>query len=195
MDKWRYHPGILALAAIARSGEFGPVVGLRTTRIDYSHPYSDTDCVWTLLPHDLSIALEIFGKLPAPRSAVADVANGRLLGMIVFSSIDAGPWHTAEIGSRSAVLQRMVVLLCRDASVILQDSYADHIAVLENPPPDGTKVKPQIAKRPIPQDMPLLAELDAFIRYLGGGPPPRSSVQEAAQAVKAIAEARRLAGV
>jgi predicted dehydrogenase len=195
MDKWRYHPGILALAAMARSGEFGPVVGLRTTRIDYSHPYSDTDCVWTLLPHDLAIALEIFGKLPTPRSAVADRANGRLLGLTAFLSFDAGPWHIAEISARALAQHRMITLLCRDASAILQDSYADHLVVLENPPPDGVKAAPRTTPRPIPQDMPLLAELDAFIRYLGGGPPPKSSVQDAADMVRTIAEVRRLAGV
>src|SRR5215211_7399511 len=47
MDKWRYHCGVLEMAAIARSGELGPVIGLRTTRIQYSHPHANTDCVWT----------------------------------------------------------------------------------------------------------------------------------------------------
>jgi len=57
------------------------VVGLRTLRIGYGHDYRDTDCVWTLLPHDLAIAAEILGGLPAPCHAVADLANGEPMGL------------------------------------------------------------------------------------------------------------------
>ena len=38
MDKWRYHPGVLELAAIARSERLGRVHGLSTTRVGWGHP-------------------------------------------------------------------------------------------------------------------------------------------------------------
>jgi len=195
MDKWRYHPGVIELASIARSGELGPVVGLRTTRLGYSHPYTDTDCVWTLLPHDLSIALEIFGRLPPPRHAVADVADRRVLGLVATSSADGGPWHVAEVGVRSPSQQRIVTLFCRDGTATLQDSYADHIVITKNPPPDGNKAEPRMTQRPISQDMPLLAELAVFLEYLKGGPPPKSSAADAAAVVNTVVEIRRLAGI
>jgi predicted dehydrogenase len=195
MDKWRYHRGVLELAAMARSRKFGPVVGLRTTRIGYSHSYSDTDCIWTLLPHDLSIALEILGCVPVPRGAVADVAGARVMGLVAFFPTDNGPWHVAEVSARSPAQQRAVTLFCRDATLLLPDSYADHIVVAVNPPPDGTKCEPRTSALPIIEEMPLLAELKVFVEYLIGGPPPKSSVREAAQVVKAVAEARRLAGI
>ena len=195
MDKWRYHRGVTELASIARSGELGPVVGLRTTRIGYSHVYTDTDCVWTLLPHDMSIGVEILGQLLTPRSAVADLAGQRVLGLVSISSADGGPWHVAEISARSPVQQRVVTLLCRDGSAILQDAYADHIVIAENPPPDGTKAEPRKTRRPVVDKMPLLMELAAFIEHVTGGPPPKSSVREAADAVKTILQIRRLAGI
>ena len=195
MEKWRYHLGVLALAAIARSGELGPVIGLHTTRIGYAHGHSDTDCAWTLLPHDLSIAKEILGRLPPPRSAVADRADGRLMGLIALSAEEAGLWHAMEIGIRSPLWQRRVTLLCRDGAAILEDSYADHVLIVANPPPDGTHAQPQTTRRPIPVEMPLLAELAAFVGHLAGGPPPKSSAVEAAEAVAAIAEIRRLAAI
>jgi len=195
MDKWRYHRGVLELAAIARSGELGPVVGLRTTRIGYGHGHSDTDCAWTLLPHDLSIAKEVLGQLLAPRSAVADRTNGRLMGLVALSAAETGLWHTAEIGIRSPVWQRRVTLLCRDGVAILEDAYADHVLIVANPPPNGTAAEPQTTRRPIPVEMPLLAELAAFVGHLNGGPPPKSSAAEAAEAVAAIAQIRRLAAI
>ncbi len=157
MDKWRYHQGVLELAAIARSGELGPVIGLRTTRVGYGHGHPETDCTWTLLPHDLCIAQEILGRLLPP--------------------------------------QRLVTLLCRDGVATLEDAYADHLVMVANPPPGGTIAEPRTTRRPIPVEMPLLAELAAFVDHLNGGPPPRSSAAEAAETVAAIVEIRRLAAI
>ena len=66
MDKWRYHPGIHALRDLAQGGELGPVLGLKTVRIQGGNAHDDVDTAWTLLPHDMAIALEILGFLPAP---------------------------------------------------------------------------------------------------------------------------------
>ena len=173
------------LASIARSGEIGPVVGLRTIRIGYSHAYADTDCVWTLLPHDLAIAYEILGMILPPRSATADRVGTRVMGLTATSAANGGAWHVAEISVRSPVEQRAAILFCRDGVATLQDSYSDQVLVVENPPPDGgAKVAPRISRRPIVEDMPLLAELSAFVDHLKGGPPPKSSVREAADAGK-----------
>jgi predicted dehydrogenase len=194
MDKWRYHLGVLALADVARSGELGPVVGLRTIRVDFGHSHPDTDGIWTWLPHDLVIAREIFGRVLAPVAAVADRAGGEIMGLTVMLAADGGPWHVAEVGGRSPERRRTVTLLCRDGVAILQDAYADHLVMVANPPP-GTEAKPQITRRPLKVEMPLLAELSAFVGFLNGGPPPKSSVEEAAETVVTIVKLRRLAGL
>src|SRR5262245_29859200 len=51
---WRYHPGVQLLGEIARSGEIGRVVGLRSTRTNWTSPRTDVDSVWNLAPHDLT---------------------------------------------------------------------------------------------------------------------------------------------
>jgi hypothetical protein len=43
--------------------------------------------------------------------------------------------------------------------------------------------------------MPLLAELEAFVAHLEGGPAPKSSAAEGALIVRRIAELRALAGL
>lgn len=128
MDKWRYHLGVLALADIARSGELGPVVGLRTVRVGFGHSHPDTDCIWTLLPHDVVIAREIFGRSLPPVAAVADRAGRDIMGLTAMSAAAGGPWHIAEVGMRSPERRRTVTLLCRDGVATLEDAYADHLA-------------------------------------------------------------------
>jgi predicted dehydrogenase len=44
-----------------------------------------------------------------------------------------------------------------------------------------------------PGELPLLAELRAFVAHLAGGPAPRTSVTDGAAIVAAVEELRRLA--
>jgi predicted dehydrogenase len=195
MDKWRYHDGVLALAEVARTGELGPVTGLRTYRLGWGHDYGDVDCVWTLLPHDLSIAREIFGRPLPPFAAVADRAGNGVMGIVVSCGDPGGPWHVAEIGARAPERRRSIVLHCRDGTASLGGAYDDHISLLRDPPANGAAQDPQPVKRRIPTTMPLHAELRAFADFLSGGKPPKSSAGEAAETVEMIAAIRRLAGI
>ena len=78
MDKWRYHPGVIELRRIARSGELGKVSGLMTRRLGWDNTQSDVDALFHLAPHDLSIALEILGTIGrVPRTLRARPARGR----------------------------------------------------------------------------------------------------------------------
>lgn len=200
MDKWRYHPGVLALAAVVRSGELGPVRGLKTRRLGWGDFHPDVDCAWTLLPHDLAIALEILGRVPAPQYAAADVStSGRLHSLTAFFSAGA-VWHLAEVGIRTATVCRSVELLCAGGTALLADSYADHVVIQRGEPPRLLPTGERTAatepeRRACGDDMPLLAELRAFVAFLRGGPAPRSSAAEGAAIVAAVAGARALAGL
>jgi predicted dehydrogenase len=185
MDKWRYHPGVERLAAIARSGELGRVIGLRTTRIGRDRQH-DVDAIWWLAPHDLSIALEVLGKLPAPRSAAADSIDGRAFGL--FGLLGESPWHVLEISCRADEHRRKVVLACEGGLAVLPESYSDSVRIVRA---DGSDDE----LRPVSAELPLLRELRAFVEHLDGGPPPRSSAAEGAAIVQAISELRLLAGL
>jgi predicted dehydrogenase len=179
MDKWRYHPGVELLGELARSGELGQVIGLRTTRIGWERP-RDLDHVWVLAPHDLATGLEILGEIPAPRSAVA--SRGALLGLL-----GEHPWQALDLSGRSQKRRREVVLVCEEGIAVLDDSYDDHVSVVHS---EG---EPEL--RPISTELPLLRELRAFVEHLAGGPPPRSSADEGVAVVRAISELRALAGL
>ena len=86
---WRYHPGVQLLGEIARSGEIGPIVGLRRTRTNWTSPRTDVDSIWNLAPHDLTLAIEILGGIPEARSAVAELHDGRAVGMTALLGDDA----------------------------------------------------------------------------------------------------------
>ena len=191
MDKWRYHPGIEALAAIASSGELGRVVGLRCTRIGWGSPHLDVDAIWLLAPHDLSIALEVLRQIPAPRCAVAERVNGTVTGVVALLGDD--PWLAIDVSTAAGVERREVRLVGTDGIATLAGGYSDQIVVTRGDVRAAVTREDEV--RPISTELPLLRELRAFLIHLRGGPPPRSSAAEAADEVHAIAQIRQLAGL
>jgi predicted dehydrogenase len=190
MDKWRYHPGVGMLGEIARSGELGGVVGLKTVRVGWGNPHSGSDAVWILAPHDLAIALEILGEVPAPRAAVAERIGSTMTGLS--GLLGNTPWFTLDVSAAHTERRREVRLVCEGGVAVLASAYADHIAILRGDPqcePRG--LEPEL--RPIGTEMPLLRELEAFLGHLDGGPPPRSSAEEGAAMVVALADLVALA--
>ena len=192
MDKWRYHPGVEMLREIARSEELGPALGLRTTRVGWANPHSDVDPIWILAPHDLSIALEVFGNIPTPRAAIAERLNGTPTGLV--GVLGSDPWMVLDVSILDPVRRREIRLHCRDGVAVLSDAYSDHIRVTR-----GFDSRPRAAcapeLRPISTEPPMLRELRAFLRHVEGGPPPRSSAAEGAMIVNAVSDLRDLAGV
>jgi predicted dehydrogenase len=194
MDKWRYHPGVTALAHIARSGELGAVSGLVTYRLAWGHPHPDSDAAWILVPHDLSIGLEILGDIPPPVAAVAETDD---LGLLALAGVLQGAvWHRFEIGVRSAERVRSVELRCRDGIATLGGAYDDVIRVQRTQAALRGGPAPEPELRAVAQTMPLLAELEAFVAFVAGtGLPPKSSAADGLRVVRTIERLRALAGI
>lgn len=186
MDKWRYHNGVLLLAELARSGELGSIVGMHTTRIGYADSHSDADAAWTLAPHDLSIALEVFGGVSTLSQAHGHVDHrSQVRTLAATFTDDQARWLTVHVSDRSPIDRREVHLVGTDGSALLGGGYADHVHVRRGPHYDQRAFTP---------NMPLEAELSVFLDHLRGGPAPRSSAAEAATSVRLIAEARLAVG-
>lgn len=189
MDKWRYHAGVGELARIARDGSLGSVLSLHTIRVGWERPHLDVDGAWTLAPHDLSIALEILGAVPRPVAAAGFCLDG---GTTLHALLEVGPVpHVLEVSERSAERRRVVALHCAQGVAILGGGWEDHVTV-HAPDGSGSFTVTRVETR---GELPLLAELRAFVEHLAGGPPPRSSAEDGAAIVAAIAELRALAGI
>jgi predicted dehydrogenase len=192
MDKWRYHPGVLEIGRIARSGELGPVVGLRTSRLGWGSSHDDVDAPWVLAPHDLSIALEILGTVLPARAAAAEVSDGDVVGLV--GVCGASPWHVFEVSAQRRLNDRSIRLLCQHGIAELTDSYADCVLITRGKV-GRVNQAPEPERRPVGNEMPLLRELEAFVQHLEGGPPPHSSASEGAAIVRVLAELRAMAGL
>lgn len=188
MDKWRYHPGVLELARIARAGELGAPVGIHTRRVTLGHRYSDVNTVWIHAPHDLVIALEILGEVPQPRSAVPELVGGELCGLTAL--LGDSPWLVIEVTTLAPAHRRELRLVCEEGVAQLDGAEAGAVVIGR-----AGQIDPEgVERRPIAAEMPLLAELRAFVEHLQGGPAPRSSAADGVTIVEAVASMIALAG-
>jgi len=190
MDKWRYHPAVAVLAAIAREERLGTVHGLRTVRVQWGNRHDDVDALWILGPHELAIALEVLGEVPRPAAAVAHREGDRVLAFHALLWA-LSRWHAFEVSERSPVNVRRIELHCDDGVAVLAGGWDEHVSVYR-PGPQGDLREQRL---PAEGEAPLLAELRAFVDHLRGGPRPRSSAAEGLAAVEAIASLRKLAEV
>lgn len=186
---WCYHPGVEALAEISRSGELGPVQGLRSTRTNWASPRRDVDSVWNLAPHDVALAQFILGEIPPPRFAHAELIDDRCVGMIAV--MGTRPWAVFEVSNRFREKRREVRLHCRDGVAVLPDADSGSIEITRN----GAGLKPAVEVRPVSRESALTRELAAFCAHLGGGPAPRATGAHGLAVVETLATLRRLAGL
>ncbi|MEZ5959795.1 MAG: Gfo/Idh/MocA family oxidoreductase [Hyphomonadaceae bacterium] len=180
MHKWRYHPGIIEFARIASSEEYGPVQGLRTLRLGWKNPHEGTNSLWVLAPHELSIALEIFGEVPELINAAPDPMDADMGGIGYFRTSGGVPFVT-EFSFGHPMRQRRLLMRCRDAALTIDDSDYAAIIVQREGANNSETVR-------ISEDMPLLAELRRFLAHLRGGPAPVSSFADELKIITVLAQ-------
>ena len=186
MDKWRYHPGVRELARLVRAGELGEPVALVARRVAWGNPHQDIDPLWTYLPHDLAIVLDVLGYLPAPRVAAAEVIGGRLTGATVL--LGEQPWVSLEVSTAAPASRRELRVVGETGCAVLDGGYADELLVSRSGPPEGPPERIDIRG-----EMPLLAELRAFVEFLQGrGPAPMSPAPDGCAVVELIEEVHRM---
>ena len=168
MDKWRYHPGIERLAALARDKELGRIVGLRTsgsageTRTTSTPPGSS--CRTSSRSGWRSSGWRLRRRARSPTSSTERSSASSASSV----TIPGTRWRSR---ARSAERRREVRLFCEDGVAVLPDPYSDHVQIFRRTElTEQTAPEPEL--RPISTELPLLRELRAFLEHLDGGPLP-----------------------
>ncbi|UXX80407.1 Gfo/Idh/MocA family oxidoreductase [Reichenbachiella carrageenanivorans] len=183
MHIWLYHPGILAIAEIVKSNELGKLKGIRSTRANWTSPRKDTDSVWNLAPHDVTITKAILGQIPQPKYAVVENHQGTIRGM--YAVLGKYPYSIFEVSNRYENKRREVRAHFEKGVVVLQDEKVKHIDIHygDDQSEQGTK---EVEKRSFDPTPPLRLEVKEFVEYLNGGPKPRSNFQEGLEVIEVI---------
>lgn len=185
---WRYHPGVVLLGELARSGRLGSINAVKTVRTNWTSPRNDIDPVWTLLPHDLSIAIEIFGSIPRPAAAVVEKIDGQAAG--IWATFGGGnePPLIVEASTRYSDKRREIRVHGTEGIAVLAGNDATHIEVAR-----GSRLRPEIELLEFDSTPPLQLELESFVSHVRGGPRPKTDGREGLAVVEAVEHALALA--
>jgi predicted dehydrogenase len=186
MHKWRYHPGVEAMARIARSGELGPAVGMTLERLSWGGPERAASPLWVLAPHDLSIALHVLGEVPRPVWATPHPLAPSGRGAMALLETRAGQRVSLSVSYDAPAYRRHVVLGCARGAVQLADPMDDHVRIAR-PGADEER-------RPISTEPPLLRELRIFLEHLQGGPAPVTSLEDEIAILEALEQISQMTG-
>lgn len=190
MHNWRYHRGVRLLSEIAKSKELGELIFMKSNRCNWTSPRSDVDSVWTLIPHDITIAYEVLGYFPKPKSAIVEEYGGIQRGMTAL--LGKNPACVMEVSNRYADKRREIRLHFSGGVAVLENETVDYIQIYHG----DDRSKPEDMKleiRKFEPITPLLEELKSFIGYLKGGPPPLTPLAEGVEVIRIIDELKKLA--
>lgn len=183
MHIWLYHRGIIMLSDIAKSEELGKVISLKSRRCNWTSPRMDTDSIWNLAPHDITICQAILGYIPIPVFSTVERYNGVARGML--GVLGANPNFIFEVSNRYATKQREVRLHCEKGVAVLKDENVDYVEI-HHGGDESTIKQLNIERRPFGTKSALIEELEEFINYLDGGPSPRSSLEHGVKVIRTL---------
>jgi len=84
-----YHPAVAKLKQVVESGELGEIYYIYSQRVNLGIIRSDENALWSLAPHDISVALYLFGDAPVSASARGSCYIQRDTGIedVVFANL------------------------------------------------------------------------------------------------------------
>jgi len=198
MHKWHYHPGIAALADVAASGRLGVVVGVTSERTGTANPSNDTDAIWLLGPHELTIGRRILGSFADSITGVADLTDAGVVGAEAITRWEDGRWHRWSVSVRPSETRRTVTVQGSTGRAILERPDSTHIRLYDDVP---AGVKASVNERSpsdviaVAAELPLLRELRSFREHLTGGAPPPTTGADGLAVVTLLSSLRESAGL
>lgn len=180
----RFHPAFTALAALVAQGRLGRIARLESIRAGQGKLFEDTDVLWDLGPHDLSLMMALTGSAPlrarlTTESSVSDhLADTAWLDLDFAGGITAHS-HLSRVAEQRE--RRLIVTGSAGTAVLDELAEAPRRLALHRP----GEAAPQHIDTDGPP--PLDAELRHFIDCIENGAESLSDVEEGLAVLRVIA--------
>jgi UDP-2-acetamido-3-amino-2,3-dideoxy-glucuronate N-acetyltransferase len=195
----QYHPLVLELVNLVRSGRLGEVKHVYSNRLNIGKVRTEEDVIWSFAPHDLSVILAIIGEMPSSVSVeascildprIADIANihltfaGGVSGRVFVS------WLNPYKEQRLSVIGTKAHAVFDD-TVKWEDKLLvyDHRIEYRNGRPEAIKAEP--VRVVVEQREPLREECAHFLHSIVAGTVPRTDTSEALRVLSVLDAASR----
>ena len=165
----RYHPAILKLQDLIRSGALGKIQCLYSNRLNIGKIRTEENILWSFAPHDISVMLALLGEVPSRVSSQGGAYLNRTVFDVTVSQFEFPSGVHAHIfvsWLHPFKEQRLVVVGSEKMAVF--DDTAEHKLVLyphkvewKNRVPTAVKANAEIVE--LEDREPLKAECQHFL--------------------------------
>lgn len=189
----RFQPASEALEAAVAAGELGRVRYVHSTRLGLGKFFAETDVMWDIAPHDLSLLLAIVGEAPVRGhlegvSGITDVPDFAHIHL----AFPSGAKSHTFVSRLSPRRERRFTVIGDKAMAVLDDieppetklALYRHKVWKENGGVRFESADPEYLA--IADAQPLTAELQHFLSSIRDGTSPRASVREGLEVIRAL---------
>ncbi|MFY9265480.1 MAG: Gfo/Idh/MocA family oxidoreductase [Solirubrobacterales bacterium] len=191
-----YHPGIERLKRLVDDGELGEILYVYSNRLNLGQLRADENALWSLGPHDVSVALALIGEEPDQISArgesymrpgIEDVVFGHLR----FPSGIAAHLHLSWLDPHK---ERRVTVVGRDRMATFDDMKVEgKLAVYDKGFDQDFKSHSEYMARSgdiwqprISNEEPLRIECRHFVECVRSGATPRTDAHSGLRVVRVL---------
>lgn len=191
-----YHPGIVRLLELVRSGELGKVRYIYSNRVSLGKVRREENILWSFAPHDIAIILRLMGEMPFQVVACGgsyvqpNIADVTVTNLLFDNGVRA---HIFVSWLHPFKEQRLVVIGSRKMAsfddvakrLVLYDQRVD---LREGEP---IPVKGDGEEIPFSNDEPLRLECQAFLSAIETRRPPLTDGTSGLRVLKVLQAAQR----
>jgi predicted dehydrogenase len=123
----RFHPGFEKVRELVAAGELGRVLYLYSNRQNFGKVRSDENALWSLAPHDLSLALALTGERPVSVTARGECYLQPGIEDVVFAYLRfaSGVMAHLHLSWLDPQKRRMLTVVGTEAMVVFDDTEVD----------------------------------------------------------------------
>lgn len=177
-----YHPAVVMLKSLVRTGELGRIHYIYSSRLNLGKLRTEENILWSFAPHDVSVILTLLGEKPAQ---VASHGGAYLNPQIYDTTLTT---LTFPSGVKAHIFvswlhpfkEQKLTVVGDKSMAVFDDTQAEHKLMLFPHRIDWLDRVP-VAHReggrhvPVPPEEPLLQECRHFLECLESRTPPRTA--------------------
>src|SRR4051794_12309348 len=195
----RFHPAFAKVSELVASGALGRVLYLYTNRQNFGKVRQDENALWSLAPHDLSLALALAGSPPQEVSARGECYLQPGIEDVVFGYVRFGSGAKAHlpVACLAPHRRRMLTVVGPEARAVFDDTEADRKLTVYEKRAWPARFDPwgefqalqsgDIHTPRITAEEPLQLEMRAFVEAVRTGSTPIASGAEGLAVVRTLA--------
>ena len=189
----QYHPAILALEKLVRSGELGKLEYISSSRLNLGKLRTEEDILWSFAPHDLAVILSLLREQPASVTAHGASYLNQGICDVTLSVLNFPSGVKAHVFVRwlHPFKEQKLVLVGDRQMAVFDDTNPEHKLVVYPHRIDWVDRTPIARKAegrtiPIDTEEPLQLECKHFLECVRDRKPPRTDGANGLEVLKLL---------